>query len=460
MNPRFNALLAASALAVALGFLPEKLTAQSLRSIYSFTRGSDGANPYAGLLLSGTNLYGTACYGGASSQGTIFRLCTNGTGLITLLSFSGGTDGGNPNAGLVLVSNTLYGTAVYRGSPTANAGTVFKVNTDGSDFKVLHTFAGGDGGANPLGGLVASGNTLYGTTYHSSPGGGIVFAVNTDGSGFTNLYSFTGGSDGANPKAELVLAGNALYGTTENGGAWGYGSVFTLQIGDMGFSTLYSFSGGDGANPEAGLTLWGNTLFGTTRLGGTQGAGTVFALSTDAVAFDPIYNFTGTVDGANPGAALILLGNTLYGVAAHGGGHGNGTVFAVRTDGSGFNTVHDFTAIGGIFSTNIDGANPTAGLLLSGNTLYGTACNGGKWGSGTLFSLAVQAPPQLRITPIPGNVILTWPTNSSGFTLLSATNLASSASWSAILPGPMVVNGQNSLTDSISGPQRFYRLSQ
>jgi len=228
----------------------------------------------------------------------------------------------------------------------------------------------------------------------------------------------------------------------------------------MGFSTLYSFSGGDGANPEAGLTLWGNTLFGTTRLGGTQGAGNVFALSTDAVAFNPIYNFTGTVDGANPGAALILLGNTLYGVAAHGGGHGNGTVFAVRTDGSGFNTVHDFTAIGGIFSTNIDGANPTAGLLLSGNTLYGTACNGGKWGSGTLFSLAVQAPPQLRITPIPGNVILTWPTNSSGFTLLSATNLASSASWSAILPGPMVVNGQNSLTDSISGPQRFYRLSQ
>ena len=59
-----------------------------------------------------------------------------------------------------------------------------------------------------------------------------------------------------------------------------------------------------------------------------------------------------------------------------GGSSGNGTVFAVNTDGTGFTNLHSFTAAstnGLIPSTNSDGANPEAGLILSGNTLYGTA---------------------------------------------------------------------------------------
>jgi uncharacterized repeat protein (TIGR03803 family) len=84
---------------------------------------------------------------------------------------------------------------------------VFAINTDGTGFTNLHSFASSSDGANPYGGLVLSGNTLYGT---ASQGGshsdGTVFAINTDSTGFTNLYNFTGGSDGANPYCGLVLS--------------------------------------------------------------------------------------------------------------------------------------------------------------------------------------------------------------------------------------------------------------
>ena len=134
----------------------------------------------------------------------------------------------------------------------------------------------------------------------------------------------------------------------------------------------------------------------------------------------------------------------------------NGTVFAVHTDGTGFTTVYSFTG-------GSDGANPYAGLILSGNTLYGTAAGGGSSGNGTVFSLSLL--PQLTIIPSRGSVIVTWPTNVAGFTyagftLQSTTNLVSPAVWSTVSPGPIVVNGQNAVTNPISGTQKFYRLSQ
>src|SRR5207237_2510237 len=95
-------------------------------------------------------------------------------------------------------------------------------------------------------------------------------------------------------------------------------------------------------------------------------------------------------DGNGPDGTLILSGKTLYGTASGGGSFGNGTVFAVNTDGTGFTTLHSFTATStnssGVY-TNNDGANPYAGLILSGNTLYGTAQNGGSAGIGTVFAV-------------------------------------------------------------------------
>ena len=99
-------------------------------------------------------------------------------------------------------------------------------------------------------------------------------------------------------------------------------------------------------------------------------------------------------------------------------------------------------------------------MILSGNTLYGTANGGGSSGNGTVFSLTLPGPPQLTIIPSGPYVILTWPTNAAGFTLQSTTNLVSPAVWTTNSPAPVVVNGQNTVTNPISGAQQFYRLSQ
>src|ERR1035437_3646025 len=104
-----------------------------------------------------------------------------------------------------------------------------------------------------------------------------------------------------------------------------------------------------------------------------------------AQTFTTVHSFTSVSDGANPVAGLILSGTTLYGTAYQGGSSGVGTVFAVQTNGTGFTNLHSFTAF--LNYINSDGANPTAGLILSGNTLYGAAYNGGSSGYGTVFAV-------------------------------------------------------------------------
>jgi uncharacterized repeat protein (TIGR03803 family) len=358
------------------------------------------------------------------------------------------SDGANPYAGLILSGNTLYGTANQGG--TNGNGTVFAVNTDGTGFKNLYSFTAdpypytNSDGANPRAELILSGNTLYGT---ASAGGtsanGTVFAVNTDGTGFTNLYNFSlrsgsdqTNSDGANPRAGLILSGNTLYGTAYGGGSSGYGTVFAVSTNGTGFTNLYNFSlrsgidftNSDGAAPAAGLILSGNTLYGTASTGGSSGNGSVFAVSTNGTGFTNLHSFTATSgisstnsDGANPFGGLILSGNTLYGTAANGGSANAGTVFAVNTDGSDFTNLYSFTELPGFPYpvTNSDGASPE-GLILSGNTLYGTAYGGGSSGYGMVFSLSLPRQFALYASSSGNNAIYKFDKN--GQATLFATN--------------------------------------
>jgi uncharacterized repeat protein (TIGR03803 family) len=264
--------------------------------------------------------------------------------------------------------------------------------------------------------LILSGNTLYGTAqYGGGAGVGTVFAVNTDGSGFTNLHTFT------------ALATNS--------------------------SGVYTNS--EGANPSAGLVLSDRTLYGTAELGGAWGDGTVFRINTDGSGFTNLHSWSGVNDGVRPQGDLILVGNALYGTAKLGGSFDQGTVFKVNINGTSFSNLHSFTGIN-------EGAHPFAGLSLSGDILYGTTSYGGDSGAGTVFSISFA--PQLGITSDGPNVILTWPTDYSGFdytgyVLQSTTNLVSPV-WTTNFPAPSIVNGQNRVTNSISGAQQFYRLSE
>ena len=268
------------------------LPSQTFSTLHSFT-GNDGAAPAAGLVLSGSTLYGTTVSGGVAGLGTVFKVNTDGTGFTTLYSFSG-SDGDYPN-GLRLSGTTLYGTTSQGGlgfifeQDAGGSGTVFKINTDGTAFATLHRFAlasapwppdsTNSDGAHPFSGLVLSGSALYGTTSSGGvPGYGTVFKVNTDGTGFTTLHSFGGAGDGIFPYGGLVVSGSTLYGTTEQGGL-GNGTVFKVNTDGTGFTTLNNFSGSDGRWPTGGLMLSAKTLYGTTEQGGSINHGTVFGLT-------------------------------------------------------------------------------------------------------------------------------------------------------------------------------------
>jgi uncharacterized repeat protein (TIGR03803 family) len=465
---------------------------QTFKTLYSFTAvsqpdgiNSDGANPTGRLIGSGTNLYGVTYDGGAFGNGslgygTVFAINTDGTGFTNLHQFSGGPDDGvQPPAGLILSGTTLYGTTALGGSQggTVGGGTVFSLNTDGTGFQIVHSLDTFTEGFSPDAGLILSDNTLYGTTGQLGGlggwGNGTVFAVNTDGTDFTTLYIFTStNGNGYAPAASLILSGNTLYGTAHAGGDSGNGTVFAINTNDGNFTILHSFSAsnsnssGDDTNSDGiaplGLILSGDKLYGTTTFGGTFGTGTLFAVNTNGTGYTNLHNFSGwstnslgtytNSDGAHPNN-LIFLGTALYGTAGRGGNLGAGIAFALNTDGTGFTTLHSFSY------TN-DGSLPYAGLILS-NTMYGTAFEGGSWDSGTVFSISLVSVsrPTLTISPSAGNVVLSWPTGSTVFTLQSTTKLGSDAIWTTVSPGPVVVNGQNTVTTPITGRQQFYRLS-
>lgn len=112
----------------------------------------------------------------------------------------------------------------------------------------------------------------------------------------------------------------------------------------------------------------------------------------------------------------------------------------------------------------------TAGLdfglfIKSDGSLWGMGDNFyGQLGNTSLdpsFPVEIVAPPppQLAITLSEANAILTWPTNAIGFTLQSATNLLPQALWSAVSPGSVIINGENTVTNPISGAKMFYRLT-
>ena len=196
--------------------------------LYSFTGSNDGGEPVAGLVLDAKgNLYGTTSQGGPSFAGNVFKVDPAGKET-TLYTFTGSTDGGDPEAGVIRDSHgNLYGTTNFGG--TENAGTVFKVDPQGHE-TVLHNFTGGSDGWLPIGASLVrdSAGNLYGTTPQGgSTDFGVVFKIDAKGHE-TILHTFSG-SDGKIPYGTLILdkAGN-LYGTTYQGGAHGGGVVFKI----------------------------------------------------------------------------------------------------------------------------------------------------------------------------------------------------------------------------------------
>jgi uncharacterized repeat protein (TIGR03803 family) len=231
--------------------------------IYNFLGGSDGANPLAGVILdSAGNLYGTTVAGGSRGSGVVYELSPASGGVWTeqlLYTFTDGSDGGQPSAGLVFDSSgNLYGTTKQAGNLTGcsfGCGVVFELSPSSSGGwaeNVIHTFQPGIskwgfyGGGFPSTSLAfdAAGN-LYGTTLFGGPstacsgeGCGVVFKLSPNSTGGwteTALRSFDDGTNGGELLSGITVAPNGnLFSTAYDGGnssncsSYGCGVVFEI----------------------------------------------------------------------------------------------------------------------------------------------------------------------------------------------------------------------------------------
>ena len=357
--------------------------------IHSFGGGANGTEPlFSGVIRDGDgNFYGTTYGGGASNLGTVFKVDKDGNGTV-LHSFTGGSDGSHPYAGLIRdAAGHMYGTTYDGGiqleACSMGCGVVFEIDLTGRE-KVIHQFSSGTDGSFPVGGLMMdSQGNLYGTT---ETGGtfnyGMVYKIDKNGIE-TVMHYFSGPPEGEFPFSRLIRdASGNFYGTTSGGGSAGFGTVYKMTQ-DGTVTVLHSFAGGsDGSDARSGLLRdkTGN-LYGTTFSGGAGNVGTVFKV--DASGNETVLHSFNGYDGSYPESTPVhdSSGN-LFGTAVQGGpaGYLGGTVFEITPDNT-FSVIYDFTG-------GADGGGPAGTLKInSAGDLYGTTASGGSSGNGTVFKL-------------------------------------------------------------------------
>jgi uncharacterized repeat protein (TIGR03803 family) len=409
--------------------------------VYAFTGQSDGSYPSSNLISdSAGNLYGATNNGGnttgtgcgPSGCGVIFELSPVSGGGWTetvLYAFAGGSDGANPYGGLIFdAAGSLYGTTSDEGIstcvPVQSCGTVFKMTPvpgAGWTESVIYSFKGGKDGRNPSGNLVfdKSGN-LYGTTVAGGggmngdcfgDGCGTVFELAPTSSGGwkeTVLHAFTGGKDGWAPVGSLVLDATAnLYGTTTQGGMtvsgvngcpYGCGVVFKLTPGTVGWreSVLHTFTNGnDGGSPVNSGVVFdaAGNLYGTTSSGGSGQLGVVYKLTPGPLGGwieAAIHSFPAAgILGGSPMANVVFDSNgNLYGTTLGGYiGTQCGSVFELKPTSNGWrqSLLYGFPEIS-------DGDMPRSSLTVDGvGNLYGTTALGGAGQHGLVYELSLAS---------------------------------------------------------------------
>jgi uncharacterized repeat protein (TIGR03803 family) len=358
------------------------------RLLYAFKGGSDGALPEADLLEVNGTLYGTTSSGGyikcAGGCGTIFHFDPAGQYRVLHRFLGTPHDGAFPYAGVIFVRGNLYGTTAFGGTAkSSNNGTVYESSLSGSE-RVLYSFGATGAAAYPTDELVKDHRTLFGTTFYGGDSGcpygytcGTVFATTLAGKERI-VYDFP-------PELPSPTNGNEPYAglTILDGNLFGTteegGAALRGTVFEISAGkerVLHSFHGSDGALPVTQLVAVGQELYGATVLGGVYGLGTVFAVSPSGKEH-VVHSFGGSPnDGASPQSRLIAVNGTLYGTTARGGAH------RCFSNGSGCGTVFAVTPLGKerllySFAAGKDGAIPLAGLVDDNGTLYGTTYAGG-----------------------------------------------------------------------------------
>ncbi len=404
--------------------------AQTFKTLYSFTGGTDGRYPLSGVVVGPDgSLYGTtggAWYNwdciesGSGGCGTVFRLTQmqSGWNLSSLYSFRGGNDGIEPTRITIGPNGSLFGTTAWGGNCAQlspyGCGTVFELTPSlGGNWteNVLYRFQGPPDAANPTNGapVFDTAGNLYGTAlggeYLCDEGDacGAVYKLSYSGGNWNEsiIWNFGGTEDDGNDPSNVIMdaAGN-LYGTTLVGGALlggapmgdpGLGIAFQLVPSGASWTenVLHNFniplSLNAGIEPNGGLIFdQAGDLDGVTSYGWDNQGGTAYRLShtDDGWNLDTFFAFPGGTDSGPYGSLVMDRVGNLYGVR-NGTFARHGVIFKLTNNDGQWNytELHDFGGDSeGIWVT------PYLALDSDGN-LYGTTDGGGAYGYGMVFEI-------------------------------------------------------------------------
>jgi uncharacterized repeat protein (TIGR03803 family) len=343
--------------------------------------GSDAENPQGWYLVQGRNnkLYGVSQTGGAFDAGTVYEVGAGGS-VRVLHTFSGGTEGEQPQGLAVDDRGNVYGVTIFGGTPECSCGTVFRISRDGS-FQVLHRFTGDDG-AQPSGHFVFKDGVFYGTTQSGGANGvGAIFRMRRSGE-VSVIHSFANLPDGFGPvfpSIGLSLgADGMLYGTTAPSSSYPEGIVYRSTT-DGEVEILHVFDGPSGSQPySVPIQAADGNRYGTTAFGGEFGSGVLYRIDANG-AFSVMLSFPDRSTGpAYPYGKLVQGSNgSLYGTTAAGGAADNGTIYEIR--GGTLRTLYEFKG-------GFEGDAGITGLTeRSPDVFFGISPDGGSAALGSIY---------------------------------------------------------------------------
>jgi uncharacterized repeat protein (TIGR03803 family) len=375
-------------------------TGPTLKTLYTFTGGSDGSYPGGNMVMGPDGaLYGTTTAGGSSNNGTVFSLTPPASpgGAWTefvIYTFLGAPNGANPDGLVMGPRGTLYGTTMLGGLTDGHhtyGGTVFALIPPASAGGTwsegwLYRVPPKDESAGNL--VIGGDEAIYGINASG------VFSLSPAGEETITTTAAAGmvlGSDGT------------IYCTSTFGGIYGQGSFFSLTPPASGGAwtetLLYSFVGQE-ANPEGFLTLGPDGVIYAFSPGDGYTDGAIFSLTPPASAggawaedllysLNPSYDYSGFMA---IGSAGVLYGTTNVGgtgncLLAFGANYGCGTVYSLTPTASPggawtYTVLYNFTG-------GSDGRFPDGLIIGPHGELYGTTSDNvqSSGGYGTVFSL-------------------------------------------------------------------------
>lgn len=319
-----------------------------------------------------TQLWGMCSYGTIAKKGSIFKINSDGTGFAMVHAFDS-INGMYPQGSLCLApNNKLYGMTSAGGS--TNFGVVFKMDPVSGTFTKLLDFNNTNGGAAWGSFMLANDGKLYAGT------GNNIIRLDPSTDIVTPVYTLTiAGGYGITDKLIQYTQNNKLFGLCAYGGANGKGTLFSFNILTNQYTKEYDFIAAEGSTPYGTLCeATDGNFYGLARDGGISNYGAFFRFNPASNAYTKLLDFN-TTNGQWPWNSVIQTSpSKLYGMTGSGGSMGQGLIFSYDINTNTYADVYDFD----IFT----GSLPWGSFIKAANGfLYATTGLGGNQFAGTVF---------------------------------------------------------------------------